>query len=1287
MQRSVLKPIGVLASSLLAGSIGLVSSIAPVRAEGSVSLYPAGAAGSRANIEWRVPADGLYGGILTRRSLFKVYAQAGETILLGSSAVGVANGGTTGDILVYAPGQVTGAVGSETIPAPASAFSCNAQAVKGQITTRAQELAGPAPTAGGYIPCTFTVPPDGTGVYDVAFTGPSGFSASGDGNVTASIGTLDSGPGQGSSISGWDVTVRSNPADPATTRPGRLFTNYLTAFTGGNGRPINSTIFPVTTDGYRYQTAFKGVDPNGFVAFGNRRGFLDTNGQPLYRDVIAQPGSARASLIEIIEGGATMARPEFPIFFNQVDPTVLTALNIPTSPVLPIVSNLQFTGTATGATSTQNTGGTFAFTTNVPGSYELVISSDGVDFDPANPLNRVIRQQLGNGGNQSVSWDGKRNDGTFFPISPTGQSYPVNLVLRGGEYHFPLLDAENSINGGPSFTMLNPPGAFAPGFTATTAFYDDRGYTLANGTLIGTAVNASLCPAGTTSANTDPTVLSSNPLTGYDSTTNARAYGQASGGNTNATCTGSFGDAKGLDLFTYFPSVVAKANVTIIPATQPRPTAIKSVERIADVDNSGTLTGGDRIRYTIVYQNGGTGAADSFQITDILPTGITYVLNSAIVTVAGAGTTAAANPGYNGTAANQNLLAAGASLGVNGTITVTLDATIGAVEGNIFNQANGTSPTSGFPTGGVLTDTRDGTNPGTPATSIDQSPYPLSTPTDPTGITIASPVPVINKAVRRLRDNDQTGTLTPGDDLEYIIVVRNPNPVSSISDLVVGDLIPTQLQFLRDTNNTLTIAGAPFTIASTLPTTSFNGTGLPPVALTNASTLPAGATLTLRFNARILAGASSPIANQAVANYKGDLGKAIRSDGSDSTNPGTSGSGGNPGVPNQTGNVTQANDGPEDETIIRFTAPINPVGTKSVRVVEDKDGSGSPSIGDVVEYTVIYRNTSTIANLNNFQITDPIDGSNLSFVPGSYTFAATGNGTTVVARPTFNGTTDPIATNLGDPIPVFEETGEGTGSVFRQGILAAGGSVTVTFQATITAPANTVIRNQASATAAGIPISPIVTDAISGPQDIAQIVDDGANTGNGSATGDDEPNLFTVRLPGDARIKLLKRITGASRNGSSILGLNFSQSVEDSPIATDLSNAGITAFGLPEITALNPLRTGDEVEYTVYFLSDGQSFSQNSTLCDLIPEGTTFIPNSFGGSQGIGLRLSGSTTAQTNASDLDRGSFTPALAPLPPLNGCSNPSNPNGAAIVTLGTVPNTTPNNAGFFRFRVRIN
>ena len=538
-------------------------------------------------------------------------------------------------------------------------------------------------------------------VYDVVFTGPAGFTATGDGGITASV--ADSAgnfnTGQGSSVSTWDVTVRSDPANPTTVKTGRLFTNYLTVSTGGNGRPFNSTIFPVTSDGYQYQTAFKGIDPNGFVAFGNKSGFLNTDGTPLYHDVLGVVGGPNPALIQTIQGGVTTARPEFPIFFNRSDSETLTALSIPTTPTTPVLSNLQFAGTATTATSTQNTGGTFTFGTNVPGSYELVISNDGIDFDPTNPLNRVIRQQTSAAGSQTVNWDGKRNDGTFFPVNTTQPNYPVRATLRGGEYHFPLLDAENSINGGPSFRMLNPPSTFAPGFTETTAFYDDRGYRTANGTLVGTAVNGNLCPDN---SGLLPTPIFSNLITGYDSSSSARAYGQASEGNKNATCgTGSFGDAKGLDLWTYFPSIAQTTQVIIIPATVPKANAIKYVEVIADTDTSGTLTGGDRIRYTIIYNNSGTAAANGFQITDTLPSDVTFVPSSVTVVGAGTGTTATTNAGYNGTT-NPNLLGANAFLGVNGTITVTIDATInGIASGEIFNQAKGTSSTPGYPAGGI----------------------------------------------------------------------------------------------------------------------------------------------------------------------------------------------------------------------------------------------------------------------------------------------------------------------------------------------------------------------------------------------------------------------------------------------------------------------------------------------------------------------------------------------------------------------------------------------------------
>src|ERR1700730_16605634 len=93
-------------------------------AAGSANLWPNGAPGSRANSEWRTDSYG--GGVMLRRTLLHVYAQAGEFILMGSSARGVVSGGTVGNILAYDPGLVTGPIGTETIPGAAS-FSCNTQ--------------------------------------------------------------------------------------------------------------------------------------------------------------------------------------------------------------------------------------------------------------------------------------------------------------------------------------------------------------------------------------------------------------------------------------------------------------------------------------------------------------------------------------------------------------------------------------------------------------------------------------------------------------------------------------------------------------------------------------------------------------------------------------------------------------------------------------------------------------------------------------------------------------------------------------------------------------------------------------------------------------------------------------------------------------------------------------------------------------------------------------------------------------------------------------------------------
>ena len=180
-----------------AGAILAAAPATAAFAEGSRDLYPTNAtcttnaaSGScRANIEWRTNIYGPPSDThINRRTLFYVYATAGEVLEMGSSAVGVNNG----DILVYNPGVITD---DDAKPLPAvttgtNGFKCSDQrtasgiAAQGRITTRAEELAGPQAVSGGgnpsgYVPCSYVAP--STGLYNVVFYGPAGDGGSADG--------------------------------------------------------------------------------------------------------------------------------------------------------------------------------------------------------------------------------------------------------------------------------------------------------------------------------------------------------------------------------------------------------------------------------------------------------------------------------------------------------------------------------------------------------------------------------------------------------------------------------------------------------------------------------------------------------------------------------------------------------------------------------------------------------------------------------------------------------------------------------------------------------------------------------------------------------------------------------------------------------------------------------------------------------------------------------------------------------------------------------------------------
>lgn len=566
-----------------------------VGAEGSATLYPRDTLSAfRANIEWRTS---VYGSAdspdfnLFRRTLIKVYAEAGETLLLGSSGVDVAGDTDNGDVRVFTPGAVTGPIGGEEVPAlqpfpptppgqtaPAAGtfvngFSCLAQRAvagngnRGRIGSRNQELAGPNTedndNPAGYTPCIYTAPV--TGIYDVIFTGPLG--ANSDEEPTLSgriIPTADDfGVRQRTSVTAWDVSVRRHP-NLLDVQTGRAFTYYVAGNTGGGGRNVVSNAVVVTDYGFRYRVTYNG-DPYGFIVYSNQFGFRNTDGTPLYHNIMADPTAATQDQNQLkeLQGGVELLPPEYPLFFDEPYPPVLDALGIPRAPVIPSIASLAFTGSQGDNSTLVGRGGAFTFQTSQPGVYSMVISRDGVDFNPDNPRNKLLRGIVEQPGPITTTWDGRDNGGELFPVG----EYLGRAIVQGGEVHFPFLDVENNTLGGPQIELLAPPDANNDGVGDCPpwnggcfgAFYDDSGYRTAAGEVVGTAVGGPLCrgnAANPRGFGNPPELIKSDPELGYDTRTNQRAFGFPFDANPESIClqTGGFGDKKALDLWTFYPS-------------------------------------------------------------------------------------------------------------------------------------------------------------------------------------------------------------------------------------------------------------------------------------------------------------------------------------------------------------------------------------------------------------------------------------------------------------------------------------------------------------------------------------------------------------------------------------------------------------------------------------------------------------------------------------------------------------------------------------------------------------
>ena len=183
--------------------------------------------------------------------------------------------------------------------------------------------------------------------------------------------------------------------------------------------------------------------------------------------------------------------------------------------------------------------------------------------------------------------------------------------------------------------------------------------------------------------------------------------------------------------------------------------------------------------------------------------------------------------------------------------------------------------------------------------------------------------------------------------------------------------------------------------------------------------------------------------------------------------------------------------------------------------------------------------------------------------------------------------------------------------------------------------------------------------------------------GPNDAAPDGEVEDYQITIVGAVPdVKLVKRVT-------SIGGTPITTVVDDTNDPDDDASVNWPA-GYLEGDIDASAEPSEEIDYTIYFLSDGNSAAANVRLCDLVPENTTYVAGSLELSQGGGAAVS-----LTDAVDGDAGeAIAPGATPAAPCQGTNN----DGGVYVTVpgnlpnATAPGTPTGSYGYIRFSVTV-
>ncbi len=210
----------------------------------------------------------------------------------------------------------------------------------------------------------------------------------------------------------------------------------------------------------------------------------------------------------------------------------------------------------------------------------------------------------------------------------------------------------------------------------------------------------------------------------------------------------------------------------------------------------------------------------------------------------------------------------------------------------------------------------------------------------------------------------------------------------------------------------------------------------------------------------------------------------------------------------------------------------------------------------------------------------------------------------------------------------------------------------------------------------------------------------------------------TTQICGKPNMLLVKRITAINNAAQKRNGTPLNAYEDDTINPYDDNNNAAPTVAYPQRSTNKwpdpstfllgsvdggTIAPNDSIEYTIYFLSAGDTPAKKVLMCDRVPDKISFNSSAYnnitaansnltGFDRGIVVNLGGEIKSYSNIGDGDLAQYFPPgtdPATVFPKIDCGGPNN-NGAVVVNLGDIPNataiSTPNSYGFIRFQGRV-